>query len=471
MPGNKTRVPVRGTVGKSVRIPASITTKTASGRIINEALVSTPGAILGVNLSLPNGQVPTLAQLAALLASAAAGTDQPGNIGNPGGAVIVPWGNIQFVPPNVVYAPIMTRDEDYDDAPIIPGPAGKDGIIGTNGAPGVTIPMYPDEAEDALPIPGPPGPPGAAGATGATGAGTPGVTIPMFPDDAEDALPIPGPPGPPGVSGTSGVSGATGPAVFFDTDDPEDPYLIPGPQGPAGSGGGSSEPFNVTVDTHGTGVPAFVANDEFEGASLDTAGTRFTGATAWTWQQQGSSTATLTEGSLVMSGQLVAGTISAIEQPLPGGSSWTYQGRASWQGGNPGGSVQPFAGFHLRESSSGDVTGFGFIANNPGQIVLLTGTLAGGYAAIAVQTTYPYIASGSAGHLSLPWFYYQIALASGTLTYSISQTGLPGSWITMASRAVTTDFSTAPDHIGFAVRANNGSDTPTAYVDWFRQVA
>jgi len=78
--------------------------------------------------------------------------------------------------------------------------------------------------------------------------------------------------------------------------------------------GGGANPWDVTPDTH-TATPTFVANDEFEGGSLDTTGARFASATPWTWYNQSTSTATLAEGSLVS----VAKLGFSRNKPLPYG--------------------------------------------------------------------------------------------------------------------------------------------------------
>lgn len=149
MAANKTRVQVRGTTGKSVRLPTA----------------TSDGATVGENLHLADGSTPTLAQLAAALATALA-QNTPGNISSPGGLAVLLWPNIQLIPPNVLYPARPIPEEDASsDSLIIPGPAGAKGSNGSNGAPGVTIPMYPDDAEDQIVIPGPMGPQGAAGSS------------------------------------------------------------------------------------------------------------------------------------------------------------------------------------------------------------------------------------------------------------------------------------------------------------------
>lgn len=209
MAQNKTRVPVKGTVGKSVRV--------------NPTAISSSGAILGVNLMLPNGQIPSLSQLAALLQTAAAQTNQPGNINTTSGpASAVLWDNVLAVPPNISGPPLWSPAEEMaEDPPIIPGRDGRDGTSGSNGSPGVTIPMYPDEAEEPLLIPGMiPGPAGPAGTQGSNG--TSGVVIPLYPEDPEDPIIIPGKDGTNGGGGggsTTTYFGSGAPVTLFNSGD------------------------------------------------------------------------------------------------------------------------------------------------------------------------------------------------------------------------------------------------------------
>lgn len=271
MSANKTRVQVRGTIGKSIRIPSASTVG---------------GSTIGVDFKLPDGSVPTLQQLAAALNTGGALQDQPGNIVPPGGGPMTIWQNVQYVPVNVlnparnvfqeedageeygrmaVPGPMGVRGpqgfsgafaDDAEDPQ--PGPPGAAGTAGAPGAPGVfsTVHMYPDDAEDPGLIPGATGP---AGQPGASIQGSPGINIAMWPDDAEDPGLIPG------ASGPAGAPGLTGPAGVISTvhlypDDAEDPGLIPGATGPAGATGLTG----LTGGVGAPGVPIYFAADDPE---------------------------------------------------------------------------------------------------------------------------------------------------------------------------------------------------------------
>lgn len=70
------------------------------------------------------------------------------------------------------------------------------------------------------------------------------------------------------------------------------------------------------------------ADDEFEiDGALDTAGTRFSGATAWSWNNQGGATATVTQGHLVLDSIADGGSgtnLRMVEQPTPS-APWKYR--------------------------------------------------------------------------------------------------------------------------------------------------
>lgn len=267
MAANRTRVQVRGSTGKSIRFPVSTVGS---------------GAQIGVDLRLPDGSVPTLAQLAAALATGAALNDLPGNISPGTGGVAIIWNTITHVPAQILYAPrSIAEDGDAEDYPrmavagppgvrgpqgfpsgspddgedpgLIPGAAGPVGPAGAPGAPGATTPvhMYMDDAEDPGLIPGASGP---AGQPGASIQGSPGVTIPMYPEDPEDPGLIPGAAGPVGKTGSTGAPGVTIPMY---PDDAEDALPIPGIQGPIGPQGtpGSSS------SASGTGWAAYLEMD------------------------------------------------------------------------------------------------------------------------------------------------------------------------------------------------------------------
>lgn len=406
MAANRTRVQVRGSIGKSVLLPAA---------------PSSGGATIGVNLRLPNGTIPTIQQLAAALQTGAATQDLPGNISGPGGAQALIWQNIRYVPQSVLNPPRPIPEDDPEDVRIIPGPPGKDGVIGVNGQPGATI--YPDDVDDAMQIPGPPGPPGNTGPQGSQGS--PGVTIPMYPDDGEDLI------------------------------------FIPGPAGPPGTGGGGSSAFNVTPYTHTSAIPAFVANDEFEGAVLDTTGTRFTGAAAWAWVNQGTGTAVLTNGACLLMGSTGTGRFQIINQ-VKSGATWAIQCQVAIYNTV----VNDSAGLVVRDSVSGklivfavaNVSGAGFLVQrNTNPSTFSANQFSGGAWISATNTAMD----------TLPVF-LQIVFDGTNLKFNMSVTGYPGTFRQLYTETAAAFLGVAPTHWGLCVNSNSAV---VSVFDLFRQTA
>ena len=62
----------------------------------------------------------------------------------------------------------------------------------------------------------------------------------------------------------------------------------------------------------------------------------------------------------------------------------------------------------------------------------------------------------------------KINLTGSTLTYSVSMDGV--TWIPLASEAITTPFTTAPNQIGFGqINASGDTVSLTLAADWFRR--
>lgn len=121
----------------------------------------------------------------------------------------------------------------------------------------------------------------------------------------------------------------------------------------APSGGGStpyiSSPEAITAN----------ANDNFQGASLDTAGTRFSGATAWAWVNQGGATATLNANAKrleLKAPSSASANLRLILQAVPSGT-WKYRIRGAYVNASLGAST--YVGLALRDSGSGKVETFG----------------------------------------------------------------------------------------------------------------
>lgn len=214
----KTRVDVKGTVGKSIKTISSVPAQTATI---------------------------TQAQLQQIIAAVTASL----KVSNPSGLTPTDWSIISSIPPNVVdiaalHAAGLLQQNPDGSWSIVPnsaaqGSPGEDGQPGEPGPPGK---------------PGDPGPQGAVGPTGPSGGppGPAGPAIWMQADDGESNYMVPGPPGaqgpvgPQGPAGSGGGSSAVGMHLLLD--DPQQGEMgPPGPQGAAGTGGGSVTPVPLTV--------------------------------------------------------------------------------------------------------------------------------------------------------------------------------------------------------------------------------
>lgn len=197
----KIKVPVAGTIGKSVR--TSPPAPPAVAQITQAQFQSIVNAVLAsIKQTSPSGLQPT------------------------------DWSLITAIPTNVkdVAAlsangqPIRNPDGSWSIVPLSAGigPSGDDGAPGDIGPPGKA---------------GADGPQGPVGPTGPSGgpAGPAGPAILMQADDGESNYMVPGPTGMQGPAGPAGVSGSAGMHFLLD-DAPQGDTGPPGQQGVAGSG-------------------------------------------------------------------------------------------------------------------------------------------------------------------------------------------------------------------------------------------
>lgn len=238
--------------------------------------------------------------------------------------------------------------------------------------------------------------------------------------------------------------------------------------GVAVSGGGGGGPTNITPDTH-SGTPAFPATDYFEGASLDTTGARFSGATAWTWYNQGSSTLTLSQGAAKYTGIVSASEdVSFIAQPMAvtgGNGRWRAKISVLLQ------QAYNNAGMYLYEIGTGKILQFGLVNFNGTfemWVEYAAGFTAGG--AIASNASMPGLWPLGGTTASVP-VWLEIELTGGTLYFRYSLTGYDGSFTQFYTAAATSFFTTAPDHIGIGGYSFNGSQATIVYCDTFVQEA
>lgn len=206
-----------------------------------------------------------------------------------------------------------------------------------------------------------------------------------------------------------------------------------------------------------------VADDEFEGASLDTAGTRTTGATAWAWYNQGGATATLTQGHLVLEAPADAGfDWRIIRQALPA-APWVYRYKMTQVSTVD---VSDFLGF-----------GLGIMNNTNARIIAFTKDYNAGWDLSIDRysdvTTFNAVIKNTDNFWS-DWdvyypVYFEVESDGTTLTFRYSASGVNGTFITFGTETLATYITTA-DYICL-MAANSNSDACKLVVEWFRRMS
>lgn len=224
-----------------------------------------------------------------------------------------------------------------------------------------------------------------------------------------------------------------------------------------GSGGGGAA---LSVDSYPTSPDA--TDDEMDG-TIGTLNAK------WTWYHQNSATAVYNgQGALKFVGTInSAEDVGMIGQPLPGGAAWRFRSKISVL------NTADFNNFgmYLHETGSGKILQYGMVHySGAGQIWVET---AGGFTSggsVPLQSTQTPLWPLGVGGPSLP-LYFEMELASGTLHFRHSITGLDGSFVEFYSVAQTTPFTTTPNVIGLGGYSFNASVALIGYCNWFRRKA
>jgi hypothetical protein len=243
--------------------------------------------------------------------------------------------------------------------------------------------------------------------------------------------------------------------ILMDGEAGEDAPHIPGPAGATGAAGTGGS-ANITPDTHPASPTIY--DDEFEvGTSIDTAGTRFSGASPWTWTNQGTASTTVSEGSLTLTGQNVSGiSHNILSQPIAG-ATWSYTCKMA--ASNVGGASE--AGMLVMNSSGAFITFDIFPSSGPAFLIqnFNSPTSFGGST---------YVSSGNVpgGGAYMSAGYLQLVFDGTTLFFNFSPSGVPGTFVTVFSQAAATFLGT-PTRIGLNIDST-GTNLVAAF-DWFRK--
>lgn len=229
------------------------------------------------------------------------------------------------------------------------------------------------------------------------------------------------------------------------------------------SGGGGGGAPNSIDDP--PSVPN-AADDEFYGASLDTTGSRFSGATPWSPFNQGSATYTLSKGVLVINAPAAAGNNwRGISQPISGNGRWRAKLASAVkavQYNNAGLGFYRAASNRLVSCSAGSDSG-----GNPsiGTMKMNSPSSFNGSSLLDMSRLFGGVAQ---------FRYFEIEYDGTSIYFRASGTGAEGTFIPIgigSESASGGHLNGAPDTIVLWAESNNGSNDAALVVDWFRKLA
>ena len=231
---------------------------------------------------------------------------------------------------------------------------------------------------------------------------------------------------------------------------------------------------NQTPDTHPTSPTIW--DDEFEGTSLDTTGTRRTGANPWTIYNALTSSNSQANGSLVVNSAIGAGggtggrAITIIGQPVPAGTAWKFRSKFAMQSQSSGN----LCGLSALESGTQKSVNWGWLFN-PGHTVVAFACSYTNYSNFGQDLDNVIGGSDLAYQLidsftnKTPMRWWEMERNGGNLIVRLSDDGY--FYQTYITIPIATYFTSAPDTIGLAVDAVAVADATHLYADWFRRVA
>lgn len=207
-----------------------------------------------------------------------------------------------------------------------------------------------------------------------------------------------------------------------------------------------------------TGINAW--DDEFEGSAIDTTGSRRSGAKAWTWFNQGSSTSTQGRGRQVLEHPgSVGDNVSALLQEAPT-APWVFRAKVLISG----------------TGSAGNYARAGIVAlNNANGHYYIGGQVSSGGHFIASY----YADNWTASHIlggQLPWSIYvpaYIELEDDGTDFIVrgSGSGVDGTFRVLATDSSYSSLGAAPTHVGLCA----GNSVSNAYVqgcfEWWRRIS
>jgi hypothetical protein len=242
---------------------------------------------------------------------------------------------------------------------------------------------------------------------------------------------------------------------------------IEGPAGASGSGTPTGTDLFILGAPDPTNLPDSVAipglfygpdvmpaspttyDDEFPGSSL---------AGAWSWLQQGASSAAVGGSCLQLTVDPTSNLLRGIYKAVPGTTPWEFTAKITLDSAYEN---YVLGGLMLYESATGKQMWFGLA------FLAAQGAVVGHGSTGSPVNSYDYSVSGTNYFSQM---YVRVRFDGINLIFSWSLTGI--AFIQVFSQAVTTRFTTKPDSIGLGLSVYGGSSNPTTLVcDWFRRTA
>lgn len=223
-----------------------------------------------------------------------------------------------------------------------------------------------------------------------------------------------------------------------------------------GSGGGGGGGGNITPDSHPSSPTAW--DDEFEvGSTIDTTGSRFSGANAWTIFGGSGSNWVQSQGQVIPN----TNPTQAI-QTLPSGA-WSFAAKLTGYNNNQQG------GMVIGNRTTGFAYNVFYYASGTAYVQLgnLNSSWLYSFNSNIIGPANPF--PGGASSPTSGYYYIMVTYdGTDTITFYFSQSGYSNDWGWAQTRSVSSDFGGGqPLEIGLGLGSNlygNGWD-------WFRRVA
>lgn len=223
----------------------------------------------------------------------------------------------------------------------------------------------------------------------------------------------------------------------------------------------ATPPGNVNADTH----PAIVnaANDEFEsGSTLDTTGTRFSGATPWTIQNPQTCSFVVQQGSLSFLAPPASTQNTAITQPVPAATPYTYNAKF-W-----GCTTDTAVAIAIGALGTGKFLAFGVGIN--GASLFMSVWEGTALSSVLSSVANVAITNYSAFQAKVAPHYLQVNNDGTNINFSFSESGVPKSYMQFFTQAISAFLVAAPVNLGLLNFGIVGS-TSVLCCDWWRRTA